>query len=661
MKTRVLAFLLVGGVAWAGQDPIFSTGFEPSFTVGGNITGLDALGESIEISLNGVIQSTETMDGTYTSVDVIEAGQTYDVTIDNNNCTVMNGSGVMPHQAVINADIDCPLAFTTVYDVKQGLATGKVALQNMLVTACEDSFGYYIQTIPIDADYTGDDYSAVFVFDPNIDCGVLQPGDRVDINPATVDVFFDEIQLNNATYAIQSTGNALPTPVLTSVAALDQMTPHPLNAVVVEVANVTVTDTNAQEGDFTVDMSLPINDRFYFSAPLPEIGEPMTHVRGPLAWYFSKNEIRPRFEADLGRVKRLVINEVDYDQPGSDAEEFIEVYNPGPALDTSNLGIHLVNGTTNVSYDFLPLSSINGGVLMHDQYVVFGSQPVLDALPGSAHGILFTGPIQNGSPDGLILVDDVNQIIFDSLSYEGEITATDIGFTNPVNLVEGTATPVEDNNSVVGALIRSPNGKDMDDASIDWALTTILTPGFSNDVSPSNGLVINEVDYDQPGTDSEEFIELYNPTPGAIDLNGIDLVLINGSTNQEYDRINLSGNLAAGQFAVIGQAAVLANLPQNVLSFNSNAGIQNGSPDGMALVQNNTLIDALSYEGAITQAVITGFANPVNLVEGNATAATDDNAGDGAIIRFPDGNDTGDDATDFKLSVNVTPGLPNNQ
>ena len=36
----------------------------------------------------------------------------------------------------------------------------------------------------------------------------------------------------------------------------------------------------------------------------------------------------------------------------------------------------------------------------------------------------------------------------------------------------------------------------------------------------ANHLVINEVDYDQIGSDSAEFIEIYNPSPSPISLAG---------------------------------------------------------------------------------------------------------------------------------------------
>ena len=73
----------------------------------------------------------------------------------------------------------------------------------------------------------------------------------------------------------------------------------------------------------------------------------------------------------------------------------------------------------------------------------------------------------------------------------------------------------------------------------------------------------------------------------------------------------------------------------------------------------NTLVDALSYEGAITSVTLTGFVNPANLVEGASTAAADSNTGDGSLCRIPNGADTDDAATDWQFSSTSTPGGAN--
>jgi Lamin Tail Domain len=78
-------------------------------------------------------------------------------------------------------------------------------------------------------------------------------------------------------------------------------------------------------------------------------------------------------------------------------------------------------------------------------------------------------------------------------------------------------------------------------------------------------LVLNEVDYDQVGTDGNGFVEIANTGGSAVDLAGVDLVAVNGGDSAEYARVHLTGTLAAG-----GHLDVAIEL-------------QNGAPDGIAL------------------------------------------------------------------------------
>jgi hypothetical protein len=176
--------------------------------------------------------------------------------------------------------------------------------------------------------------------------------------------------------------------------------------------------------------------------------------------------------------------------------------------------------------------------------------------------------------------------------------------------------------------------------------------------------VINEVDYDQVGTDTAEFAEIYNPTGFAADLSGIAVAFINGANNAEYGRVNLSGTLAPGAYLICASPAVTP--PAGTLTFPlplSTNFIQNGSPDGIALIDvpSSSLIDALSYEGAILFASINGFPGPVSLVEGTALASSiaDSNTVPGALVRLPNGSDTNDAAADWKFSSTPTPGAAN--
>ena len=154
-------------------------------------------------------------------------------------------------------------------------------------------------------------------------------------------------------------------------------------------------------------------------------------------------------------------------------------------------------------------------------------------------------------------------------------------------------------------------------------------------------LVINEVDYDQVGTDANGFVEITNTGGAAADLANVDLVAVNGGDSTDYDRVALTGTLATG-----------AHLDVAIE-------LQNGAPDGLALLDGATLLDALSYEGGITAATIGG--QTYNLVEGTVlpTAVEDSNTVAGSLIRNPDGKDTNDAAADWAFTTTITRGAEN--
>jgi hypothetical protein len=192
-------------------------------------------------------------------------------------------------------------------------------------------------------------------------------------------------------------------------------------------------------------------------------------------------------------------------------------------------------------------------------------------------------------------------------------------------------------------------------ASTSMATVTVSTG--------ANHLVINEVDYDQSvNPDSAEFIEIFNPSAAAVPLTGKQIILINGSGNTPYATIDLgTGTLAGGGYLVIAGANV--TVPGTVTHLNpswTTDEIQNGSPDGIALIDNlsHTLIDALSYEGSMTMVDLPGFTAPVSLVEGTATAAMDA-ASNGSLCRSPNGQDTDNATADWKLCASPSAGLAN--
>jgi hypothetical protein len=180
-------------------------------------------------------------------------------------------------------------------------------------------------------------------------------------------------------------------------------------------------------------------------------------------------------------------------------------------------------------------------------------------------------------------------------------------------------------------------------------------------------VVINEVDYDNIGTDSAEYIEILNTSSSTTSLAGLAVVLVNGATNTEYATIDLGpvGSLTAGQYLVIGGPAVSVPTAAKKLDpLWSTDQVQNGAPDGIALVDTvgPTLLDALSYEGAITAATITGFPSSVSLVEGTAldAASVDSNTVTATLCRKPNGADTNNASADGKVCSTRTVGTANN-
>ena len=180
------------------------------------------------------------------------------------------------------------------------------------------------------------------------------------------------------------------------------------------------------------------------------------------------------------------------------------------------------------------------------------------------------------------------------------------------------------------------------------------TPGAINDAPPppppeTPDLVINELDYDQPGTDAAEFVEIANVGDEPVDLDSVDLVFVNGTGGAIYDTIALPAFvLAPGEYYVV--CANPANTPNCDLDDGPDTNfLQNGAPDAVALVQGTTVVDAVSYEG--------NTAAPYT--EGSGVGLEDSGAADHVgISRFPDGGDTQSNNADLSSRC-ITPGEAN--
>lgn len=146
--------------------------------------------------------------------------------------------------------------------------------------------------------------------------------------------------------------------------------------------------------------------------------------------------------------------------------------------------------------------------------------------------------------------------------------------------------------------------------------TTAVTPfplgSYTEDAPPPPppppvSVIINEVDADTPGTDSAEFVEVFDGGVGGTSLDGLVLVFYNGSNDLTYGSVDLDGLTTDGDgYAVICGEVDATFLPN--CDFDSSVVIQNG-PDAVALYQGSAsdfpgnqaiiadgLIDALVYD-----------------------------------------------------------------
>ncbi len=122
-------------------------------------------------------------------------------------------------------------------------------------------------------------------------------------------------------------------------------------------------------------------------------------------------------------------------------------------------------------------------------------------------------------------------------------------------------------------------GADPCPASCDEGSDTCVDP-------PGGAPWINEIHYDNSGKDRNEGAEVAGPA--GTDLSGWQLVAYNGNGGGDYKTINLSG-------VIPDQQNGLGTLWFNIRK------LQNGSPDGVALVDDlGTVIEFLSYEGTFT-------------------------------------------------------------
>ena len=383
-------------------------------------------------------------------------------------------------------------------------------------------------------------------------------GDAVTIQ-GEVNEDYDCTRVFPDSITVTGTGTVPATTLITTgEASLEQY-----ECVLVRVETVTVTaepngfgewEVSDGSGDMTVD------DEYYDYDPT--LNDTLDFVQGPLYYAYGDFKILPRDINDIGLESTpvpsatpgtppdIIINEVWYNDPGTDTYGFVEIYGaPGTSLDFCKLQEFNDDCIINISDVELDLS---GEVIPANGYFVVG-------FVGTTNVDLadddFMDNVQNGPCDGVRL-----------LYYTTEIDAVQYGTDCDPSCGEGTSAPEPP--IYEQSLGRYPDASDTDDNFTDFT-NMYPSPGEANDASPTGvptvtpsatpegdtptptitptipaapSIIINEVDCDQAGpSDGFEFIELYDGGTGNTSLDGVIVVLFTGSSDTSYDVIDLNG------------------------------------------------------------------------------------------------------------------------
>ncbi|MEL6435652.1 MAG: hypothetical protein AAFP99_02540 [Pseudomonadota bacterium] len=274
-------------------------------------------------------------------------------------------------------------------------------------------------------------------------------------------------------------------------------------------------------------------------------------------------------DSGLPDLPPAIITEIHYDNTGTDVGEFFEIRFDTDQTDTVSFAFY--NGATGQEYTIDRDFGFPGGFTQVDNFVYV------------AVG-LNTNGLQNGSPDGIALFDgfsDVNGPLLQFISYEGTftaiggradgITSTDIGVS-------------QDSSTPVGSSLQ------LDEETLEWYRTDGFNTAGAPNRRPGEGfdgpVRINEFHYDNGGTDVGEFIEIR--AKKGFDISEVSVQLYNGANGTPYgDELLLSDGVMTSD----------DDFDYYVFELETN-GLQNGSPDGIALLGDGDVVEFFSYEGA---------------------------------------------------------------
>ncbi|WP_051138435.1 ExeM/NucH family extracellular endonuclease [Deinococcus ficus] len=197
-----------------------------------------------------------------------------------------------------------------------------------------------------------------------------------------------------------------------------------------------------------------------------------------------------------------------------------------------------------------------------------------------------------------------NTVNVNRTSYTGDVTlTTSVSGTGTQPVITVTTQPgtgnagtinVDATNATAGTYTVSVTGSGTGVSDATTTFTVNVTPAIV-----AGTPWVNEISYDSTATNDlgDEYVEVI--VPAGYDVSKLSLVLYNGNGGAVY-RTDLFVNNATANTTVT-KSTINSNYDAYLFNFGGTGNIfQNGDPDGVAICNDTTLVQFLSYDGTFT-------------------------------------------------------------
>lgn len=324
----------------------------------------------------------------------------------------------------------------------------------------------------------------------------------------------------------------------------------------------------------------------------------------------------------------VLFSEIFYDTPGNESqEEWLEIYNNGVSIvDVGGWTITDNNGGGG-TYTIPAGNTIAPGTY----FTIAKNQGGFQALYGYDADVYGSLPSLNNNGDALILKDGSGQEL-DAVAWEGGANQ---------GVPSGWGSNSQPSAGGGNSIYRIDPLSDSDTYS-DWAIAGNNGDPQTQSTTSIPTIVISEVFYDTPGTDSvEEWVELFNATAATVDI-GNWTITDNNGTGATFT-IPAGETIAAGTYLTIAinQSGFQALYGYDADVYGAIPALNN---TGDALILKDGAgeeIDAVAWEGGATGGQPSGWGS-----------SSDPNAPTGSTIYRSDPNSDSDTFSDWLIAAN---------